>query len=250
MINIITGSNSLGSFFDLSQADTNLIKVVGAIETLNDPSLMAKLAGMDFLNTFIRNVEGLQGHTEGFEEHKVYVTDDGSYQDALNYEPKYRSWTFYRKGYIVKDIDFSMGVINHAAETKTDLATIVAKRMKAIGELYTMHYLPKVAYETLFYEPKSKHGSYTDDFGFLDGTLVDATMMKPFGQAPENLRRYHWRGLIGDTVSHLDFEKVVDYMSEYMDVSDSSIVALGTRATLAKLRSVLNADVNLDIFDR
>lgn len=250
MVNVITGSNSLGTFFDLGKAETSLIKVVGAIETLNDPALMSKLAGMDFLNTFIRNIQGYQGHTEGFEEHKVYVTDDGSYQDALNYDSKYRTWTFYRKGYVVKDIDFSMGVINDAAEKGIELSSIITKRMSDIAKLYTQQYLPKVAYETLFYEPKHKHGSYTDDFGFLDGTLVDASMMKPFGQHAENLRRYHWRGLVGDTVSHVDFEKVVDYMSEYMDVSDSSIVALGTRATLAKLRSVLNADVNLDIWDR
>lgn len=250
MVNVITGSNSLGSFFDPSRAETALIKVVAAIETLNDPALINKIAGMDFLNTFMRNVEGYQGHTEGFEEHKVYVTDDGSYQDALNYEPTYRTWSFYRKGYIVKDIDFSMGVINDAAEKGIELSSIITKRLSDIAKLYTQQYLPKVAYETLFYEPKHKHGSYTDDFGFLDGTLVDASMMKPYGQEPSNLRRYHWRGLLGDTISHLDFEKIVDYMSEYMDVTDSSIVALGTRATLAKLRGVLNADVNLDIWDR
>ncbi|MGL5576781.1 MAG: hypothetical protein ACRDD8_05310 [Bacteroidales bacterium] len=250
MINVITGSNSLGSFFDLGKAETSLIKVVGAIESLNEPALINRLAGMDFLSTFIRNVEGLQGHTEGFEEHKVYVTDDGSYQDALNYEPKYRTWTFYRKGYIVKDIDFSMGVINHAAETKQPLSAIVAKRMDAIGKLYTLQYLPKVAYETLFFEPRNKYGSYTDDFGFLDGTLVDAQMMKPYGQEASNLRRYHWRGQLEDLLTVHDFEKIVDYMSEYLDVSDSSIVALGTRATLSKLRSVINADVNLDIWDR
>lgn len=250
MINIITGSNSLGTYFDLGKADKELIKVVKSIETLNTPELVNRLAGMDFLSSFIRNVEGLQGHTEGFEEHKVLVTDDGSYQDGLNYDETYRTWTFYRKGYTVKDMDFSMGIINHAAETGQSLSSIVAKRMKAIGELYTLHYLPKVAYETLFTEPRNKYGSYTDDFGFLDGTLVDAGMMKPYGQAAENLRRYHWKGQMEDVLTVGDFEKVVDYMSEYMDVSDSSIVALGTRATLSKLRNVINADVNLDIWDR
>ncbi|MGL6131089.1 MAG: hypothetical protein ACRCZ9_05715 [Fusobacteriaceae bacterium] len=251
MVNVITGSWSLGHF-DKTNMSEDLIKIVGSLEGLNDPSVVSNLEGMDFLNSFIAEVEGYQGHTEGFEEHKVYFSDDGSYQDATNYDSKYRSWTFYRRGWQIKDVDFSMALINEVAEKRGSLAEVINKQMDRIGTRYTQHYLPKIAYETLFYEPRvaSRTGEYTADFGFLNGAIVDAEMLKPHAQDPNNLNRFHWRGLAGEKVAYEDFEEMVNYMSEYMDISDSNIVALGTRATLAKLSQVFQYPANIDIFER
>lgn len=252
MINVITGSWSLGQHFSEMNMSQDLIKIVGSLEAVNDPSVIGRLAGMDFLSPFIRTIEGYQGHTEGFEEHKVHFSDEGSYQDATNYDKTYRTWSFFRKGWQVKDVDFSMGLMNEVKEKNGSFAEVINKQMDRIGAKYTLEYLPKIAYETLFYIPReaTKNGDYTADFGFLNGTLVDSEMLKPWAQDPDNLRRYHWRGLLGDTVTSADFEKAVDYMSEYMDVSDSNIVALGTRSTLSKMVETLQADVNIDIFER
>ena len=47
-----------------------------------------------------------------------------------------------------------------------------------------------------------------------------------------------------------DIEYVVEMMNEYIDVSDSNIIAYASRPTLAKLKSTLAYEGNQDIFTR
>ncbi len=90
MIPMITGTNSAGSF--LENADQNVVKIVSALETMNSSAVLPQLRGMDFLNTFVRNIEGTEGHTEGFAEYNVYASDDGSYADANTWQESYKKW--------------------------------------------------------------------------------------------------------------------------------------------------------------
>ena len=80
-MNVITGSNNVGDFLEIQ--DQNVIKIIKDLESMNSPEVFPMLKGMDFLNEFIRTIEGVNGTTEGAEEYRVYASDDGSYADAL-----------------------------------------------------------------------------------------------------------------------------------------------------------------------
>jgi len=248
-LGIITGSQSLGAFMpnlDSSMMDQNVITIVGTIETLNDSQYVKELQGAQFLTPFIREVEGIQGHTEGWKEYEVYASDNGSFADAETYEEKYFTWSFYRKSYVVKDHDFSLELLKKAYEEGRNLDRLVSDRMRAISNMYAKEYLPKVAYEVLFHVPAAG-GKYTDNFGFLRDVEVSEHMLLP----GRDTNRNHFFGVAtAGAPSVEDIAAVTECLADYKDVSDAQIVALGSRRTLAMLKTTLEWEGSRDIFAR
>lgn len=247
-ISVITGSDGIGKY--LETADQNIIEIISGVESMNSLQAIPRLRGMDFLNTFIRTIEGVQGHTEGFKDYKVFASDDGSFSDAVSYKESYETWTFGRRGYTVKDKDFTHEMLDMAYEEGKDLSKIVADRMIAISRMYLNDYLPNVAYETLFEVPEEGGRYYGSPVGFLRNTVVDPDMLKVYAQGDEYLTRNHYRTISGDNVSANDIEDIVEFLSEYRDITDGNIVAVANRSTLYKLQNTLMYDANKDIFNR
>lgn len=250
MIPMITGSNSAGTF--LENADRNIVKIVSALDSMNSSAVLPQLKGMDFLNSFIRSIEGTEGHTEGFAEYNVYASDDGSYADANTWQESYVKWTFNRRGFVVKDKDFTAKLIREAQERKQDLAPIVENRIKAIADMYVNKYIPNRTYETLFQVPEAG-GEYTrKPEGFLRDVEVDPTMLKVGAQTEAYLKRNHYRAL-GDAsvgITADDIEDIVEFLSEYRDINDANIVAIASRRSIYRLKETLKYDGNVDIFNR
>lgn len=250
MIPMITGTNSVGSF--LENADQNIIKIVSALETMNSSDIIPELRGMNFLDTFVRKIEGTAGHTEGFAEYNVYASDDGSYADANTWKESYTKWTFNRRGYVVKDKDFTKDLIREAQEKKQDLTPIVEKRIKAIADMYLNKYLPNRTYETLFVVPE-KGGEYTSKpEGFLRDVEIDPTYLKVGSQSEKYLKRNHYRAIADATmgITTDDIEDIVEFLSEYRDINDANIIAIASRRSIYKLKSTLKYDGNVDKFMR
>lgn len=250
MIPMITGTNSAGSF--LENADQNVVQIVSALETMNSSAVLPQLRGMDFLNTFVRNIEGTEGHTEGFAEYNVYASDDGSYADANTWQESYKKWTFNRRGYTVKDKDFTKELIREATEKKQDLGPIVEQRVKAIADMYLNRYIPNRTYETLFIVPEAG-GEYTrKPEGFLRDVEVDPTMLKVGAQSAAYLNRNHYRALADASagITADDIEDIVEFMSEYRDVNDANIIAIASRRSIYRLKETLKYDGNVDVFNR
>lgn len=250
MIPMITGTNSVGSY--LENADKNVIKIVSALETMNSSAVIPQLRGMDFLNTFVRNIEGTEGHTEGFAEYTVFASDDGSYADANTWKESYTKWTFGRRGYTVKDKDFTRELIREAQERKQDLTPIVEQRVKAIADMYLNRYIPNRTYETLFIVPEAG-GEYTrKPEGFLRDVEVDPTMLKVGAQSAKYLNRNHYRALADAStgITSDDIEDIVEFMSEYRDINDANIIAIASRRSIYRLKETLKYDGNVDQFNR
>ena len=250
MISVITGSDGIGKY--LENANNDVIKVVQGVESMNSAAVYPQLKGMDFLNTFIRSVEGVEGHQEGFREYQVFASDDGSYADAEYYKESYATWTFNRRGYVVKDKDFTHEMLKMAYEENKSLSKIVDERISAIADMYLNRYLPNVAYETLFVVPEEGGTYYGTPVGFLRGTVVSPSMLKPYAQSAEHLVRNHYRTIANGTtgVTADDISDVVDFMSEYRNVTDGNIVAIGNRRAIGKLKNTILFDGNRDVFNR
>jgi hypothetical protein len=245
---IITGSYTAGSITPIERiTDHNIINIISTLETLNSPEVFNKIQGSGFLDSFIKEVPGLQGHTEGYKEYEVYASDDGLFQDADNYQERYITWSFYRKGYSVKGADFSQALIEDAYESGKDLTVLVNEKIEIIRRMYTQEYLPNVAYETLFTVPVSG-GKYSDNFGFLRDVEVADSMLKPF--AENNVRNHFMVSAAPGAPTVDDINKVVEYLGEYKDITESEIIALGTRSTLATLKNTLEFEGNRDTFAR
>lgn len=249
-MNIITGSNGIGDFLEIQ--DKNIIKIIRDLESMNSPQALPMLKGMDFLNTFIRQIEGVNGTTEGYQEYRVYASDDGSFADALTYKENYAKWYFTRQGFVVKDKDFTQDLLQHAEETDQDLSVIVNERINAIAKMYLNGYLPNRAYETLFQIPEAGGEYRTAPIGFLRDVELSEEWFKLAPTSDEFLVRNHYRCIKDDNglVSADDIEDMVEYLSEYNDINDGNIIGLGSRYSLYKLRSTLEDKANVDIFNR
>lgn len=247
-ISVINGSNGVGTFLD--NASPEVIKIVTSLESMNNPNIIGKLKGMDFLSKFTRTIEGVQGHSEAFKANEAYVSDDGSFQDGLAYQESYGHWTFTRRGYTVKDKDFTHKMLVDADERGISVESLVNDRVKTIMDLYMNKYLPNVSYETLFTLPTLSGGDYySEPKGFLKGQTVPDFMLKPGVDA--TVARNHYRCIASNSgITMDDIEFAVEYMTEYMDIADSNIIALGTRGALFQLRNALAWEGNKDIFDR
>lgn len=249
-MNVITGSNNIGDFLEIQ--DQNVIKIIKDLESMNSPEALPMLKGMDFLNEFIRQVEGVNGTTEGVEEYRVYASDDGSYADALTYKESYEKWYFTRQGFVVKDKDFTQDLLQQADELDQDLSTIVNQRIQAIAKLYLNAYLPNRAYETLFQVPNAGGKYRTAPIGFLRDVELSEEAFKLAPNSDSFLVRNHYR-CIGDGAAGVkadDIEDMVEYLSEYNDISDGNIVSIGSRYTLYKLQNTLMDTINKDVFNR
>lgn len=246
-INVITGSNGIGTY--LAGANNDALKIVGALDSVNSNEVIRQVKGMDFLNTFIRDFEGQNGATEGFEESKLFFTDDSPYTDAQTYKETFKTWTYNKKGYILKDFDFSLQLIEDAYEKSQDLSSLVDKRVRNVSSLYLNEFLPNIAYESLCQVPTDAQDYYYAPKGFLRNTVVDSSILKPHAVSTT---RNHYKAIesatAGPTVE--DIESVVEFMSEYIDVDDGNIIALGTRGSLFKLKNTLAYEGNQDIFAR
>lgn len=247
-ISVITGADVLGKYIE--GADKNVLTIVKGVESMNSPRTKQKIKGMKFLDSFIKELEGVQGHTEGFKEYRVFASDDGDNQDGVNYQEDYKTWTYERRGYIVKDKDFSHQLLLQAYEENLDLTTITKDRMVAIADMYLNYYLPNRAYETLFTVGTEGATYYGKPEGFLYNTVVDTKMLKP--EAQSKTTRMHYWGVEDASagVSIEDIEAVVEYLSQYTDISDGNIVGLGTRGSLFKLKNTLGYEGNKDEFAR
>jgi len=249
-VSVINGSAGAGQYLDGATPD--VIKVVTALDSMNNPAIATSLRGMQFLSSFMREVQGVQGHTEAFKANQAYVSDDGSFQDAVEYQESYGHWTFTRRGYTVKDRDFTHKMLLDADERNMSLASLVDDRIKVIMDLYLNKYLPNVAYETLFTLPTINGGGYySEPKGFLKGQIIEDYLLKPSVDA--SVPRNHYRAIAdaaNQTLTIEDIEFCVEYLSDYADTSDSNIIALGTRGALFKLRQALAWDGNKDEFSR
>lgn len=249
-MNIITGSNGIGDFLEIQ--DKNIVKIIKDLESMNSPLALPMLKGMDFLNSFTRQIEGVNGTTEGFQEYRVYASDDGSFSDALTYKESYAKWYFTRQGFVVKDKDFTQDLLQQAEETDQDLSVIVNEKIQAIAKMYLNGYLPNRAYETLFQIPAAGGEYRTAPIGFLRDVELSEEWFKITPSSDAFLIRNHYR-CIGNTTKGVladDIEDMVEYLSEYNDISDSNIVGLGSRYSLYKLSNTLMDTVNKDIFNR
>ncbi len=249
MINILTGANNAGKY--IQKADENVMTILTGLEAVNNTDFTKKIEGMDAIKPFIRTINGLNGHTELFSNYRVWAVEDGDYSDAPTTEENYESWMYTRKGYKIKDKDFSLKLIEDAYEKNLPLSELVAQRVKGVTQWYAQEYTPNVLFEPLMTIPNAtQSASYrAAPVGFLNNTPVDQFILKP---GVTDLVRNHYLG-IEDTatgVTFYDIENVVEKMSEYIDVSDSNIIAFATRATLAKLKSTLAYEGNQDIFAR
>lgn len=156
-----------------------------------------------------------------------------------------------RRGYTVKDKDFTHEMLDMAYEENKDLSKIVSDRMIAISKMYLNEYLPNIAYETLFVVPEAGGRYYGNPTGFLRDVEVDPSMLKVYAQSTEALSRNHYRTVAdGVGVTAADIEDIVEFMSEYRDVTDGNIVGLGNRTALYKLQNTLLYAANKDIFNR
>lgn len=249
-ITTITGSNGIGTFLEGMNQD--VITIVQGIQSMNDPRALAQIKGMNFLDTYIREVEGVAGHTEGFKEYKVYASDIGSYSDAISYKESYETWSFNRRGYALKDRDFTHEMIQEAYETGKSTAKLVDDRMMAISRMYLNQYLPNVAYETLFIVPEVGGRYYDEPTGFLRDVEIDPSMLKVYAQG-KTLRNHYMQTentQTGGGVSYEDIDHVVRYLSEYKDISDGNIIAIANGRTIFKLKSVFQYADNKDTFAR
>lgn len=251
-IDTITGTVSAGHF--LGQADSNIIKIIGSIEDMNDPSIVLQLKGMDFLTPFTREFEGLQGATEAVSSYRVWAVEDGSYQDADTYNETHEMWRYKRRAWVIKDKDFSSKMLRQIREEGKEgqLTKVVNERVAAISDLYINGYLPNIAYSTLLELPNAvaKTGYYAEPMGFLMDTPVQDTMLKPAKRRAENLIRNHYRSIAGQHVELEDIQATVSYMTEYRDTNGSNIVGLANDFTKFKLINTLAYDANKDVFAR
>lgn len=249
-LDIITGSVSAGKF--LENADEKVIQIVASIEMMNDTTNVPALKGMDFLSSFIKETEGVQGHLEGVREYKVWAVEDGSYQDADTENESYKVWRFGRKGYTIKDRDFDYKLIRQAREEGKDPFHLLTRSLEAITDLYLNKYLPNMAYSTLFELPnaRAKSDYYGEPKGFLMETPVREDMLKPRARKPENLVRNHYRKIAGEHVELEDIQAAVAYLTEYRDINGGNIVGLANDFTKFKLINTLAYDANKDIFGR
>lgn len=250
MIDIITGSNDLGSF--LNNADENVTSIVAVLDAINSEEALPQLKGMDFLKPFITQIEGVEGHTEGERDYQVFASDDGSYSDANTYKESYTKWRFTRRGYVVKDKDFTKEMVREADELNKDLSVIVNTRMKAISDMYLNRFIPNISYEPLFIVPE-EGGEYTSKpEGFLRNVKVNPMKLKLGSQQEEYLVRNHYRAIKNPTtgVEADDIEDILEFLSEYRDITDTNIIGIGSRRSLYKLRSCLKWEGNMDVFNR
>lgn len=249
-VNTITGSNNIGDFMEIQ--DENVIKIIKDLESMNSPEALPLLKGMDFLDHFIREITGVNGTTEAVEEYRVYASDAGSYADALTYKESYEKWHFTRQSFIVKDKDFTQDLLQQADELDQDLSVIVNQRIQAIAKLYLNAYLPNRAYETLFQVPNAGGSYRSAPIGFLRDVELSEEAFKLAPNSDAFLKRNHYR-CIADNAAGVkadDIEDIVEYLSEYSDISDGNIVALGSRYTLYKLQNTLMDTLNKDVFNR
>lgn len=248
-LTFINGSANAGKF--LEKADDNVLTITSGLDAVNSPEATKKVKGLDALKPFIRVLNGLNGHTEVVKSWNVWGIEDGDQSDAPTTNETYESWFYTRKGLKIKDFDFSSKLIEDAYEAGKPLAPLVQERVKGISQWYLQKYLPNSIYLPLMVVPTGADAaSYrAAPKGFLNGTPVPQELLKP---GITNLTRQHYLGVDNATAgcTFEDIENVVEMMSEYIDISDSNIIGMATRATLSKLKSTLAYTGNQDIFAR
>jgi hypothetical protein len=249
MINSIVGSYCAGSF--IKTADKNSMKIVGALDGMNNPKNQLKIRGMDDLLPFIGTVEGLNGEKKGFETNKIYGIEDGQYADAPAFKPTYESWNYTRSGVRLKDYEFTLSTITDAYERNIPIGDIVTERVKAVADWYMNSYIPSNWYQTLFRVPTAQQSQSlrAAPVGFLKNTPVDRSFLKP--QAKSNIRNnYKAVSDVTDGLTIDDLEKIILEFTEFKGMSDGNLAIYGSRGSLAKSRGTIAADVNKDEFNR
>ena len=219
MINVITGAANAGKY--IQKANDDVMLIVTALESLNNTDITSKVKGLDAIKPFMRTIGGLNGHTEAFSNYRVWAVEDGDYADAPVTEESMEQWFYTRKGWKVRDKDFSLKLIEDAYEKNIPLSDLVKDRVKGITQWYLEEYKPNIIFEALMRIPTATQAaSYrAAPVGFLKNTPVDAYMLKP---GITDTIRNHYIGVESASagVQFDDIENVVEKMSEYVDVSD------------------------------
>lgn len=156
-----------------------------------------------------------------------------------------------RNGYKIKDYEFTLGLIEEAYEADRPIGDLVKKRVRAVADFYLNNYLPNSWYAVLGQIPTAAQAASlrAAPIGMLKDTVVDRSLLKP--RAKSTLRNNY--KAVADATDGLtidDLEKLITEFTEFVNVTDGNLICYGTRATIAKVRSTLAADVTVDKFNR
>lgn len=249
MIKTIVGSQYVGSL--IKKADANVLKILGSLTAVNSSEIQANIRGLNDLNPFIETKEFLNGGSEQFTNSRIFATDDGEYADSPTYNETYEQWNFLRAGYRLKDMEFTLSLLEDAYERGSPLESIVSDRIQAVSEWYMDEYLPNTIYSSLMKIPSTAQAlTYrAAPYGLLKDTVVDRFMLKP---GRTKLSRNNYKAVKSATAGLTieDLEQIITEFTDFSDISDGNLVIYATRGTIAKTRTTIAADINKDVFNR
>lgn len=174
-----------------------------------------------------------------------------SYLDTPAFKESYEQWFYNRKGFKLKDHEFTLGLLEEAYEREIPLGQLTSKRAKHVADFYMNNYLPNTWYGVLGQIPTAAQAASlrAAPIGFLKDTVVERGLLKP--RAKSTLRNNY--KAVADATEGLtidDLEKIIEEFTEFTDMSDGNLAIYGTRATIAKARATIAADVNIDKFNK
>lgn len=243
---IISGYN--GNVTD-NVLDESLSIILSELKNMNEYTLGGSNE-LNFIKSILRTIEGVQGHREVFKVSKLYGTDDGSFSfDPDGHEEMLGSWSFARRGFVLKGLKFTYSLLSELEELKVSPLKFVKEKMKEMREFYIENYIPNVLYETLFKYPEytfgeSKRSYYGNPFGFLRGENVREDELKPYAKG--DLERNHYRTIRSrhGIITKLDLFSISEYLSQYVDIKSENIVLQANRKQFNKIMYSLDIPYN------
>lgn len=220
----------------MKNKEKNVDKVLSKISELNSKEAYKESTEMEFLEPFMRTIQSIIGHDRGRKEYTLY------YKESNEIRKNKERWEFGKNSHVFKDLEISKRIVE---------GRWCDSMLETISDLYLRKYLPHVSYKELFtvsdYSNKRAYNHTSN--GFLRGENIERSALK-YNTAKSE--RNHYR-TIEDPECGLQFSDlsdIVEYLSEYNEVSDAMIVAVVNKISMFKISSVLSAPKQTEMFYR
>jgi hypothetical protein len=247
----ITGQYNIGNV--PRQVDPRAIQIFEEVTFGNDPSSYGEIAGLRMLEPMIDEKPMVEGDRIETKYMSLYFTDDAVGTISPTFNEYKRYFEVQRKGWMIKDYDFSIEAMENAIEKKTDLFAMAREKTAIASDLYRKNYIPSNQYTALITGsslratvPASGTGqNYEYQFGALRGETVSNLKATKGGSGVRN----HWRAIelsTGLTADDINFCK--SYIKDYKDYSNRGVVVMANGDTLWEAQNVYSDSMNVDEF--